>query len=150
LDVVAPEERERTRARIASRFLSGDDDEPFVVDIVDRNGRRRTMEVTSRLLESPGEPPRLEGFARDITDRKRAENALKALAAMTAEGRGEDFFRSMARNLAEALRVTHAMVGSLPKPGAKRIQVLAWWAGDRFGPNATQELADSPAAEVVG
>lgn len=149
LDVIAPEDRERTARRIASRFKSGDSDEPFVVDVIDRSGRRRTMEVASRLIHAPGEPPRLEGFARDITDRKRADTALRTLAAMTAQGRGEDFFRSLVRSIAEALRVAHAQVGVVLDAPAPRVQTLAVWNGDAFAGNDAFDLAGTPGLQVL-
>ncbi len=149
LEIIAPEDRERTQARISARFQHGAGDQPFVVDIIDYHGRRRTMEVTSRLIHRPGEAPRLEGFARDITDRKRAESALRTLAAMTAQGRGEDFFRSVARSVAEALRVKYALVGQIQPEGSSRVQTLAVWAGDRFAPNFSYDLVGTPCEGMV-
>ncbi|MBX3748355.1 MAG: PAS domain S-box protein [Verrucomicrobiae bacterium] len=149
LDVIAPEDRERTARRIRSRFTAGDHDEPFVVDIIDRSGRRRTMEVTSRLIHPAGDSPRLEGFARDITDRKRADTALRTLAAMTAQGRGEDFFRSLVRSVAEALRVRHAQVGVVRSESTHRVEPLAIWNSDGFAENDAFDLALTPGNEIL-
>lgn len=147
LDLLAPEERERTAARLALRFRSGGVGDPFIVDIVDRSGRRHTIEVTSRVLVEAGKPPRLEGLARDVSDRKRADDALRTLAAMTAQGGGEDFFNSISRHVAEALRVKYALIGVLEgPPDQARVTTVAVWAGDRFLPSLSMNLRGSPCA----
>ncbi|MBL9138624.1 MAG: PAS domain S-box protein [Verrucomicrobiales bacterium] len=150
-EVLPPDEHRRTADRLASRFRSGGMGDPFVTEIVDRAGQRRTIEVTSRILGGVhGQPLRLEGFARDVTDRKRAEDVLRNLAAMTAKGRGEDFFRTIARSVSETLRVKYVFIGMLPLAGAPRVQTLAVWAGDRFAPNFSYALAGTPCFEILG
>ncbi|MCC7377020.1 MAG: PAS domain S-box protein [Verrucomicrobiales bacterium] len=149
-EVLPPDEHRRTADRLASRFRAGGVGDPFVTEIIDRTGQRRTIEVTSRILGTPGQSPRLEGFARDVTDRKRAEDVLRNLAAMTAKGRGEDFFRTIARSVSETLRVKYVLIGMLPPVGLPRVQTLAVWAGDRFAPNFSYTLAGTPCFDVLG
>lgn len=150
LEVIAPHERARTAKRIAARFRQGGTADPFTVDIVDRLGRVRTVEVASRILQVPGEPPRLEGLARDVTDRKRAEDALKALAAMTAEGAGDNFYRSVTRYVAELVGVRYAVVGVLQTDPRRQIQTLAVWDGEGFETSFACDIESSPCAQVVG
>jgi len=47
------------------------------IDILDRSGRPRSLEITSHLVSEQGAPAGVEGMARDVTDRKRAEEALR-------------------------------------------------------------------------
>ena len=149
-EVLPPDEHRRTADRLASRFHTGGVGDPFITEIIDRTGQRRTIEVTSRILGMPGHSLRLEGFARDVTDRKRAEDVLRNLAAITAKGRGEDFFRSIARSVSETLRVKYVFIGMLPPVGAQRVQTLAVWAEDHFAPNFSYDLAGTPCFEVLG
>lgn len=150
LEVLPPEEHRRAADRLVSRFRTGGVGDPFVVEIVDRAGQRRTIEVTSRILGgTANQPLRLEGYARDVTDRKRAEDVLRNLAAMTAKGRGEDFFRTIARSVSETLRVKYVFIGMLPLSGGSRVQTLAVWAGDRLAPNFSYVLPGTPCAEVL-
>lgn len=150
LELIAPHERARTAQRIAARFRQGGTADPFIVEVIDRLGRRRTVEVASRILQVAGEAPRLEGLARDVTDRKRAEDALKALAAMTAEGAGDNFYRSVARYVAEMVGVRYAMIGVLQFAPQPQILTLAVWNGNGFEENFAYDLEHTPCSMVVG
>jgi diguanylate cyclase (GGDEF)-like protein/PAS domain S-box-containing protein len=48
-------------------------------EIVTRKGERRVLEVRTRLVEHDGRPVEIQGIARDITDRKEQEHALRSL-----------------------------------------------------------------------
>ncbi|HKQ51672.1 MAG TPA: PAS domain S-box protein, partial [Pyrinomonadaceae bacterium] len=75
--VVAPEHLERARKMMADKLA---DPSPTVyeVDIIAQDGRRRTLEVSTRLSQREGKPPAIEGIARDVTERKRMEEELRA------------------------------------------------------------------------
>jgi PAS domain S-box-containing protein len=49
----------------------------YEVEIVSRNGRRLTLEISSRLTYKGDEPVGIQGIARDISTRRRAEEALR-------------------------------------------------------------------------
>jgi PAS domain S-box-containing protein len=149
-EIVAPDEIERTRSRVQSRFGVGGDAAPFEVDIVTSNGHRRTLEVASRILRAPDAPPVLEGVARDVTERRRAQEALKALLATTALAGGNELFQIIVRRLAEVLRIEFAFIGVLEDGTRSNIRTLAIWHDGHPVADRSYPLRGSPCASVLG
>ena len=82
--VVAPEYLESTREMIA-RKLKEPDSTVYEVEIIARDGRRLTLEVSTRIsFNEAGEPVAVEGVARDVTERKRVEQEKAQLAEQIA------------------------------------------------------------------
>ncbi|MFB3915668.1 MAG: PAS domain S-box protein [Terriglobales bacterium] len=76
-DVVAPEYVPLVRARIQAK-LDGDlETRPYPVQLVAKDGRRLAVDVSARLVFHQGTPTGIQGIARDVTDRKQAEAALR-------------------------------------------------------------------------
>jgi len=73
---VAPEDRPLAREMIA-RALAGADLPAYEIEVVVRDGRRIPIEINTRLIRRDGEPVGVQGIARDITERKRAEQDLE-------------------------------------------------------------------------
>ncbi|MBZ5562314.1 MAG: PAS domain S-box protein [Acidobacteriia bacterium] len=75
LDVVVPEDASR-----AERFFETEGDRQgsntCEVQILRADGRRITLEMSTRLIYSEGAPLGWQGIARDVTERKRAAEAL--------------------------------------------------------------------------
>jgi PAS domain S-box-containing protein len=76
LSVLAPEEAERTMARWMERKLAVPADEHYETVFVRKDGRRLNVELSSAVVD----PARnlVLSVARDVTARKRAEDALRA------------------------------------------------------------------------
>jgi PAS domain S-box-containing protein len=74
--VVAPEHLELAKKMTAVKL---EDPSPTVyeVDIITRDRRRLTLEVSTRISYLNNQPVAVEGIARDVTERKRAEAELK-------------------------------------------------------------------------
>ena len=85
----------------------------------------------------------------DITERKQIEDALRLVVAGTSHGFGQDFIRSLVRQLAAALRVRFAFVSELCDGREDRVRILALWHGSGFGDNIEYDTQDTPCAEVV-
>jgi PAS domain S-box-containing protein len=77
-DVVAPEFLDRVRQMIKHKIK---DPSPTVyeLDIITKDKRRLTLEVSTRISFADGKPAAIEGVARDITERKRAEKERAVL-----------------------------------------------------------------------
>ncbi|HEX8144609.1 MAG TPA: PAS domain S-box protein [Pyrinomonadaceae bacterium] len=84
-NVVAPEHLERAKQMT---MLKLEDPTPTIyeVDIIARDGRRLTLEVSTRISFEEGRPV-VEGVARDVTERRRAEQERARLAAQVEEQR---------------------------------------------------------------
>ncbi|HJQ70671.1 MAG TPA: PAS domain S-box protein [Blastocatellia bacterium] len=80
--IVAPEYIEKM-VEMLTRKVEGESLTAYDLVIVAKDGRRLTLEVGSRLMLNDGEPVGIQGMARDITDRKRAEEAREE--ALTRE-----------------------------------------------------------------
>jgi two-component system, NarL family, sensor histidine kinase UhpB len=85
------------RAAIAAREkkLSGEEEfTRYELDLLTKDGQRLPLEVNTRLIRHDGETVGVQGIARDITDRKQAEQALRRLNVGLEE---------------EARRIAHAL-----------------------------------------
>jgi two-component system cell cycle sensor histidine kinase/response regulator CckA len=88
------------------------------------------------------------GSCLDVTARRRAEEALEALAASSAVDL-EGFLKDSVRQLARAYGVRYATIGLLTGETPERVRTLAFWFGDRCAPNVSYALAGSPCADVL-
>jgi PAS domain S-box-containing protein len=72
---VSPRDLKQVRTNLC-RKLDEENETIYEVDLVTRAGRRVPVEVSSRLIYENGVAIGVQGTARDITDRKRAQEAL--------------------------------------------------------------------------
>lgn len=92
----------------------------------------------------------LEAIAADIAERQRAEETLHAVMEGTAAVTGSDFFHSLVRHLARALRVQYAFLAECTDHTKIRVRTLAFWVGQDFGDNVDYLLRGTPCEKVVG
>jgi PAS domain S-box-containing protein len=62
---------------MTQRKLAGEERTNYEVDVIAKDGRTFTLEISSRLAMSEGKPVGIQGVARDITTRREAEEALR-------------------------------------------------------------------------
>jgi len=140
--------RDRLRAAVvdarAGRFVRYETIHP------DRNGAMHWVDFSlSAVRDGRGEVIYLVPEGRDITDAKRAREALDALVSSTGGLFGEAFQRALVEQLARLLHVRHVFVGEL-LPGGRRVRTLALWADDRVVDNMDYDLNDTPCDQVIG
>lgn len=149
-DIVAPEYLSLTREMTAQK-LAGRKTTVYEVDLVTKSGGRAPVEVHSRLIYKDGRPVGVQGIARDISDRKRAQETLERIVKGTATATGDEFFQSLVCHLASALGVRWALVGELVADGGpERVRTLAMWDDGQPGQNFEYQLAGTPCENVVG
>jgi len=80
-----------------------------------------------------------------------AEAALRSITAATARARGEEFFRVLVHDLAQALDVTYVIAGRVcvMADGQEGIRTLAVWGGQDFQPNMEYSLQHTPCHNVT-
>ena len=78
----------------------------------------------------------------------RAEEMVREIAEGTAAVTGRDFFYSLVRHLASALRVRYALLTEC-LPGGARVRTLAFWKGDAFAENFEYDVAPTPCRVVL-
>jgi PAS domain S-box-containing protein len=76
-EIVAPEYLELARQMIARKVAEGVST-TYELEVVTKDGRRVPVEVSTRLVYEGGKPVGVQGIARDITERKRAEEELRS------------------------------------------------------------------------
>jgi len=91
-------------------------------------------------------PTVLLAISRDITDRRRTENLLRAVTEGTASVTGRAFYESLVRHLATSLEISHAFVTECREDN--RARVRAFWQRGQFGETFEYEL-EKPCMDVV-
>jgi signal transduction histidine kinase len=98
------------------------------LDILTKDGRRIPLELNTRMIYQEGKPVGVQGIARDITERKQGEEALRGLNARLEE---------QARRIAHALHdeagqllasvylAVAEIARGLPTPARERIEQLS-------------------------
>jgi len=79
---VAPDYQEKAQEMLR-RKLAGESVTAYDLVVIAKDGRRVPVEVNTRLVFKDGVPVGVQGIARDITERKKAENRLSAQYAVT-------------------------------------------------------------------
>jgi diguanylate cyclase (GGDEF)-like protein/PAS domain S-box-containing protein len=79
-DLIVPEQHEWVAEAIKRAMESGEPTPVLELNLVRKDGTRRFIEVNGRVLPGNGLPPRLEGIARDTTERHQLEHKLREQA----------------------------------------------------------------------
>jgi PAS domain S-box-containing protein len=145
-DVEARETAEETRAQIGNVMRHGKAD--FETLQRTRDGETRRVHVTAQLVDVQGEPI-YHCVWRDITDRKRAEEALRSLATDFSSLSGRLFFEAVSRHIGVALDVDYVFVGRL-NADQRSVSVLGGYARGAAMDDLTYGLAGTPCDGVAG
>ena len=78
----------------------------------------------------------------------RAEEMVRAIAEGTAAVTGRDFFYSLVRHLASALRVRHAFLTEC-LPDGRSVRTLAFWKDGAFTENVEYDVTPTPCRLVL-
>jgi len=91
--ILAPEYL-RTAQKMIANKLNDSGPTTYDLEILSKNGDRIPIEVSTRLILHDGQPVGIQGIARDITERKRAEASLRE---------SEEKFKELANSLPQII-----------------------------------------------
>src|SRR5947207_2005687 len=74
--VVVPEQTDLARRMLARKIETNELATVYELEINSKSGRRLTLELSTRLMYLDGKPVGVQGIARDVSERKRAEAEL--------------------------------------------------------------------------
>jgi PAS domain S-box-containing protein len=116
--VVAPEHLELAKRMTAQKLADPSRPTIYEVEIISRDGRRLTLEVSTRIAYRDGEPVAVEGIARDVTERARAAAERERLLEEARAARDEaEEALARRRHVEERLRtLVDASAGLLGSP----------------------------------
>jgi diguanylate cyclase (GGDEF)-like protein/PAS domain S-box-containing protein len=101
-DVTTPEHLEMARQKLAHKIAGHAKQTTYEADCITKDGRKLTLEINSSVVFKDGKPVAVQGIARDVTERKRTDEALK---------RSEKEYRDLFEN-ANDLIYTHDLKGN--------------------------------------
>jgi PAS domain S-box-containing protein len=117
--------------------------------ILGKNGSE--IPVSQLILAHRSETGEMEYFStisRDISDRKRQENALRFIVEGTVSKTGEAFFHTCMQHLAEIFQVQYAFITESVDETFTKSRMLALWTGEGFVEPYEFNLAGTPCAVV--
>ena len=129
-DVTAPEHFDLVRKQLKRKLAGSEKQTAYEIDCFRRDGTRITLEVNSSSILKNGVPIAIQGIARDITERKHAEDSIRER---------EQQYRDLFEN-ANDLIYTHDLQGNFTSLNR---------AGERITGYSREEALTMRIADVV-
>ncbi|MDA0739904.1 MAG: PAS domain-containing protein [Nitrospirae bacterium] len=86
---------------------------------------------------------------KDITDRRRVEEALRDIAQGAPAAGGAAFFRSLVKDLSKALDVQYAFLAEFPDANRSIAHTVAVWAQGQYSDNFSWDILNAPGSQVL-
>lgn len=118
------------------------------VPALTKDGREIIVELMISALTQNGRQYAI-GTLRDVTHRKRTENALRLIAEHLSEKVGDEYFRSLAATLAELLKADYVLVSELDAACEENATTVGAFSPKGLIDNFTYVLTDSPCAKII-
>ena len=96
-----------------------------------------------------GELTNYIGVLEDITESKKIEDGLRAIAETAAPLIGKSYLRFLVETLAKSLNVQYAFLTEWADSSQETLQTLAFWNGTSFGDNFQYSITGTPCEGVL-
>ena len=101
------------------------------------------------LYDKKGKQWGVISVVKDITDRKRVEDAMRDIAQGAPAAGSVAFFRSLVKDLSNALDVEYAILVEFPDGDKSQAQTVAAWAHDTFLENLFWDLSNTFGGRIL-
>ncbi len=129
--VAVPEQVEIVSAKLAAKLQGSETETSYEVDCRRKDGQRITLEVNSSVVRKDGKPVAIQGIARDVTERKRNEAAIRE-----SEERYRDLFEN-----ANDLIYTHDLKGNFTSINRAGEKITGYSRKEALGRNVSEIVA---------
>ncbi|MFC1590720.1 PAS domain S-box protein, partial [Candidatus Omnitrophota bacterium] len=124
--------------------------EYFENPVLTKDGEERIIAWHNTVLrDEKGDVTASLSSGSDVTETKRAEEAIRSLIVGGSSKLGEEFFTSMAIQLARALEADYAFIGEISGEAGDSIQVLSVCVDGKIAENFEYNLKDTPCHKVL-
>ncbi len=113
-----------------------------------QTGEYRWFESTGRVFHTTRGDIRGVIVTRDITDRKKSEEALEAIVQGTVAPGSQNFFQNLVRQLADALQVPMVFLAERVEESFPIVHGVAFWHRDHFEEEFEYNCLDGPCEKV--
>jgi len=130
-DIAVPEHLSIARDNLARKLSSEPEQTVYELDCRRKDGRIITLEVNSSPILRDGQPVAIQGIARDITERKQAQEALR---------KSEERYRDLFEN-ANDLIYTHDLEGNFTSLNRAGEIITGYTRDEAIGMNLAEVVA---------
>lgn len=146
--LVAPERAQEMR-RILGQVLAGKRKRAESVFRAADGKTRYLDELYNPIVDADGNVIGASVFVRDVTERRQTEQTIRAVVKGTSTALGEEFFRTLVRELSAALHTRYAFVAELTDENPPRLRAIAVCAHGKIVGNFEQAVAGTPCADAL-
>lgn len=118
----------------------------------DKRGKNFPIEVRLRKLDAEDDSPdapAVIAVVRDISERKRMENAIRNIAAGVSDRTGQNFYGQLVKYLGKLFGADLAFIGLIDKDLPSIVNTIAVWSHGEFSDNFSYSLEHTPCSEVL-
>ncbi|WP_428603731.1 PAS domain S-box protein [Sedimenticola sp.] len=143
-----PEIQARVAQRL-ERMRQGDDLRGEEWEIIRADGAHRVISISTSVLPSEEETPRVLALIQDVTEKRQQQDAVLEIAKGVSTVTGEGFYHSLLAHLTPALGGCFAFIGLVDQHETDRVETLAVFSADQVVENFSYRLAGTPCADVL-